>query len=82
MLKFLLVIVALMPISAMGADYIESEGAVVKHHHKHCPMAQDGTRHCVEGPVERWITDCDFGVECHHMQSGQHYTTQRPVIAD
>lgn len=81
MLRYLVVAAILVPNFAFAADmstsvYIEGD------HSRRCPRAQDGTQYCVEGPVERRITDCNFGVACYHEQSGQHYTVQHPIILD
>jgi uncharacterized protein (UPF0179 family) len=44
-----------------------------------CQRLQSGDHYVVSNrPVERYITDCEQGVDCHHMQSGQHYSVQTP----
>jgi hypothetical protein len=79
--KFAFLIALTMPalfIPGLGraADMIVEEGR----HAPNCPSEQSGTLYCVETPpVEKLITDCDAGVDCHHMESGQHYSLQRPV---
>ncbi len=78
MFKYAFLIGLILPVSASAADYI-----VIERHAPRCPMDQSGNRYCVVvPPVEKLITDCDPGVNCHHMQSGQHYSVQRPVVVE
>jgi hypothetical protein len=79
MFKYVLLAgLAVLPFSASAADYI-----AVERNHAACPMDQSGNSYCVvTPPVEKLITDCDPGVDCHHMQSGHHYSVQRPVIVE
>jgi hypothetical protein len=75
MFKFGFLVALVLPLSASAADYVVSEHRAVS-----CPLQQSGSRYCVVvPPVEKLITDCDPGVDCHHMQSGQHYSVQSPV---
>jgi hypothetical protein len=78
MLKYALLIGLVLPNDAFAADYIIQEDGSGKN----CPLEQWGNRYCQEVPVEKVTTDCNFGAECHHMQSGQHYTQQTPIITD
>lgn len=75
MFRFALLISLAVPTLASAADYIEGSRS-----HLNCPAEPSGNHYCVEAPpVEKLITDCDPGVDCHHMQSGQHYSVQSPV---
>lgn len=75
MFKFAILVGLLLPLSASAADYV-----VNRHHAPKCPLDQSGNRYCVvKPPVEKLVTDCDRGVDCHHMQSGQHYSLQSPA---
>ena len=48
-----------------------------------CQRMQSGDEYVVQQrPVEKIITDCDPGVDCRHMQSGHHYSQQKPVKVD
>jgi hypothetical protein len=46
---------------------------------KYCGREQSGAEYTVDVPLEKFTTDCDAGVDCHHMQSGQHYSVQSPL---
>jgi hypothetical protein len=79
--KFAFLIALTMPASVMpatgwAADYIVQQDR----HAPNCPSQQSGLVYCVQTPpVEKLITDCDDGLDCHHMESGQHYSLQHPV---
>jgi len=74
MFKYALLIGLVLPVSALAADYVEGERVA-----RNCPMDQSGNRYCRELPVEKFITDCEPGMDCHHMQSGAHYSVQTPA---
>lgn len=75
MFRYALFIGLMLPACASAADYIVYSGEK-----RHCPMDQAGNQYCIDAPpVEKLITDCDPGVDCHHMQSGQHYSLQSPL---
>jgi hypothetical protein len=77
MFKYALLISLVLPACASAADYIEHSS---NRSHANCPSDQGGNRYCIDTPpVEKRITDCDPGVDCHHMQSGHHYSVQSPV---
>lgn len=81
MIKYMFAIAAFLPSVALGADYIE--GTSTHMHQRICKSEQSGAVYCIQAPpLEKLTTDCDPGVDCHHMQSGQHYSVQRPVIVD
>jgi hypothetical protein len=78
MFKYAFLACLILPLSASAADYI-----VRGHHQKDCHYEQWGNKYCVvTPPVEKLITNCDPGVDCHHMESGQHYSVQRPVLVE
>lgn len=80
MMRLCFTLALLFPSFATAADYVQTERTVViKSHRVNCPLDNAGNRYCVQRPVERFITDCDVGLNCTHMQSGQHYSVQRPV---
>ena len=79
MFKYALLIGFMLPTYASAADYIEHYG----NKNSTCPSDQGGNRYCIDAPpVEKLITDCSPGVDCHHMESGHHYSVQRPVNLD
>ena len=77
MFKYAVLIGLMLPTYASAADYIQSERTSQK---SRCAQEQWGNHYCVVvPPVEKMITDCDPGVNCHHMESGQHYSIQSPI---
>jgi hypothetical protein len=75
MFKYALLIGLMLPAYASAADY-----ATRYSDQPSCRSDQAGNRYCVTTlPVEKLITDCAPGVNCHHMQSGQHYSVQSPI---
>ena len=81
MLKYALFIVISVPSMAPAADYIEGRSTHTER--RICDSDQSGATYCVDAPpLEKLTTDCTAGVDCHHMESGQHYSSQRPLIVD
>jgi hypothetical protein len=77
MFKYALLIGFLLPTCASAADMIQQAS---RSSGQSCPMDQSGNRYCIDAPpVEKLITDCDPGKDCHHMESGQHYSVQSPI---
>lgn len=71
MSKFLLFFAILSSASAASACGLDG---------RKCERMQSGDEYVVQQrPVEKITTDCDPGVDCHHMQSGQHYSQQKPA---
>lgn len=81
MLKYALFIVVALPSMVPAADYIEGRSTYSER--RMCNSEQSGAIYCVVSPpLEKLTTDCDAGVDCHHMESGQHYSLQRPLTVD
>ncbi len=75
MFKYAFLIGLLLPACASAADDIQANRSGSA-----CPLDQAGNRYCLDvPPVEKLITNCQPGQDCHHMESGQHYSLQRPV---
>ncbi|MDB5524672.1 MAG: hypothetical protein JWM58_2435 [Rhizobium sp.] len=81
MLKYALLIGLVLPVSASAADYIQGSDGLREE--RGCPSEQNGNHYCIDAPpVEKVTTDCEPGMNCTHMQSGQHYSIQSPVRHD
>lgn len=78
MLKCVLFIAVALPSTAPAADYINGNSNYVER--RICHSEQSGGVYCMDvPPIEKLTTNCDVGVDCHHMESGQHYSLQRPL---
>jgi hypothetical protein len=83
MIRLLSIAALILPTCASAADLVSyqtsSQTTVVMA--RNCHIDEIGQKYCVEVPLEKIITDCEPGMNCTHMQSGQHYSQQSPVIA-
>jgi hypothetical protein len=74
MLRFALALGLALSAQSAGACGLDSDSA--------CQREQSGAEYRLDVPTEKFITDCDAGVNCTHMQSGQHYSVQTPLARD
>jgi hypothetical protein len=76
--KYAFLIALALPAVASAADYV-----VESNDKPRCPTEQTGQVYCViSPPLEKLVSDCEPGKDCHHMESGQHYSLQKPVVAN
>ena len=71
MTKYLLILGILASANGAAACGLQDDTA--------CSREQSGAQYAIEVPTEKFITNCDPGVDCHHMDSGQHYSLQAPI---